>query len=374
MQKQLVPEELLQSSKKILFITHLAIGDFVYLQNFFKVFTQKYPHIQIDLWVDELRRTRFFWRWEGLKKYSLYDWLHKSPFFHTIYDQTYSPAAHKQSVRRAQVEEYPIVVSLAMLRPHLYANLAHKISPTGFRIGLRQRTKMHHIFRRRAYEKLQATLSSHVETTHVTQMCARWFESFFGVSVSFAQRTPFIDIPHEWLVYAKLRFLKYKIDKNSRKFGKVFFLNIFAKNKKRCWSTEKLVEFIKIMKRSDQWGDISFIVNAPPGEYNYIKSLFTTLGINDVIVLSTRENFFQLPAIMSCCDMIISVETSIMHLANAVKVPVVALMRQKNPEWHPFDKQNSLVVTTDKRSQWVRAISPQKVFDATMKFSSEKLV
>ena len=34
---------------KILFVSHLAIGDFVYLQNYFKLFAQKYPNLKIDL-------------------------------------------------------------------------------------------------------------------------------------------------------------------------------------------------------------------------------------------------------------------------------------------------------------------------------------
>jgi ADP-heptose:LPS heptosyltransferase len=46
-------------------------------------------------------------------------------------------------------------------------------------------------------------------------------------------------------------------------------------------------------------------------------------------VFLSAENFFQLPAMLSWCDLIISVETAVMHLANAVHVPVIALMRQK---------------------------------------------
>ena len=53
----LIPAELLQKSDKILFIAHLALGDFTYLQNGFRAFAAAYPHMQIHLWVDEVRRT-----------------------------------------------------------------------------------------------------------------------------------------------------------------------------------------------------------------------------------------------------------------------------------------------------------------------------
>ena len=71
-QDPLVSDKQLEKIDKILFITHLAIGDFTYLQNYFKAFKDAYPHITIDLWVDEVRRTRLFWRWNKLKKYSIH--------------------------------------------------------------------------------------------------------------------------------------------------------------------------------------------------------------------------------------------------------------------------------------------------------------
>jgi hypothetical protein len=87
---QLIPEELLQRSRKILFISHLAIGDFAYLQNYFLAFSRKYSHLKVDLWVDEVRRTWLFWRWPHLRKYALYDWVEQCPCFNKIYRRTYS--------------------------------------------------------------------------------------------------------------------------------------------------------------------------------------------------------------------------------------------------------------------------------------------
>jgi ADP-heptose:LPS heptosyltransferase len=55
------------------------------------------------------------------------------------------------------------------------------------------------------------------------------------------------------------------------------------------------------------------------------------------------------------------VETAIMHLANAVQVPVIALMRQRNPEWTPFDLENSTIVTVQGREDWVDTITVDQV-------------
>jgi ADP-heptose:LPS heptosyltransferase len=79
---------------------------------------------------------------------------------------------------------------------------------------------------------------------------------------------------------------------------------------------------------------------------------------------SANDNFFQLPAMLAECDLIISVETAVMHLANAVRVPVIALMRQKNPEWKPIDAGNSTVIMPAKRTAWVNKITVDEVVNA----------
>ena len=77
--------------------------------------------------------------------------------------------------------------------------------------------------------------------------------------------------------------------------------------------------------------------------------------------LSAEENFFRLPAMLVACDLIVSVETAVMHLANAVHVPVVALMHGKNPEWAPIDAVKSTVLATLHRRDWVKAITVWQV-------------
>lgn len=65
---------------------------------------------------------------------------------------------------------------------------------------------------------------------------------------------------------------------------------------------------------------------------------------------------------ISICDVVISVETAVMHLAAAFNRPMVVLMRQKNPEWAPLTKSLCHVVTTEKRRQWVNDIPVDTVY------------
>lgn len=358
----LIPAALLQKSDKILFIAHLALGDFTYLQNCFAAFAQAYPHLKIHLWVDEVRRTSDSAQWPHLKKYALYDWVGACPFFDKVYDSTYSPALYQQSISEAQAEDYPVVVSLATLRPHLYAGLAREIAPRGLVIGMKKPVKFfqpHHLL---AYRKLDAAIAPYTvdrsNPQHISDVYADWFRQLCGLDVAPAARLPFVLIPEAWHAEAGRRLASWGFAPRS---GKLVFINPFAKTHKRCWQLEQVAELIAAMQQQPAWRDACFIVNAVPQELANARKVLGSYGLERTELFSAEENFFQLPAILAACDLIISVETAVMHLANAVHVPVIALMRQKNPEWVPVDKANSTVITTLRRSDWVKAISVGQV-------------
>jgi ADP-heptose:LPS heptosyltransferase len=360
----LIPDELLAKSNKILFIAHLALGDFTYLQNCFQAFAVAYPHIKVHLWVDEVRRTTDASKWEGLKKYSLYDWVEACPFFDKIYKRTYSPALLKESIQEAQNEDYPIVVSLATLRPHLYASMAREISPRGFVVGMKNRSsllQLHHVL---AYRKLDASIPAYSvdrnNPLHISGVYANWFRQLCGLELPPAQRFPFVDIPEQWRNYATQQLAQWQVNKET---DGLILINPYAKTKKRCWPLERVAELIQTMRREEAWRNTFFIINAVPPELGNVRKMIADHKLAHVAGFSAEDNFFQLPAVLAQCDLIISVETAVMHLANAVHVPVIALMRQKNPEWVPIDRENSVVITAAKRGDWVKEISVASVME-----------
>ncbi|MGN6389595.1 MAG: glycosyltransferase family 9 protein [Burkholderiaceae bacterium] len=365
----LIPDERLARAGKILFITHLALGDYTYLQNCFKAFAEAYPHIRIHLWVDEVRRTSDASKWEQLKNYSLYDWVAACPFFDKVYQRTYSPELLRESIREAQAEKYDVVVSLAVVRPHRYASMAREISASGFVAGIGTRMNLfqtllqpHH---RRALDRLDARISPYSanidEPAHISDIYAGWFRQLFGLDIPPEKRFPFVEIPVDWLQYAAKQIGRWGVNKHD---SKLIFLNPFAKTRKRCWPLERIADLVNAMRREAAWRDAFFIVNAVPSELGNVKKMIATHGLARTEAFSAEDNFFQLPAVLSQCDLAISVETAVMHLANAVHVPVIALMRKKNPEWVPIDRKNSIVITTARRSAWVKDIPVNDVMEA----------
>lgn len=361
----LIPAALLARSKKILFIAHLALGDFTYLQNCFAAFKRAHPHLDVHIWVDEVRRTADEKQWPQLEKYALYDWLAACPFFGKVYSKTYSPQLFDASLQEARAEQYPIVVSLATLRPHMYAGIARAIAPNGFVIGMRAKFSLlapHHLL---AWRKLDATLSPNplhaVPGHHISDVYADWFHSLTGLQIAPAERLPFVIVPDQWQREARARLAGWDF---AGKSGQLVFVNPFAKTKKRCWPLERVAELIGAMQQQDDWKDAHFIVNAMPHELARAREVVSSYGLARTQFFSATDNFFQLPAMLAECDLIVSVETAVMHLANAVHVPVVALMRQKNPEWVPVDRALSVVITAARRRDWVRDIPVKAVMDA----------
>ena len=361
----LIPKNFLNSSDRVLFIVHLALGDFTYLHNFFAAFAKAYPSISVHIWVDELRRTSDKSKWPGLKRYALYDWLRACPFVSKLYDRTYSSEGLDESIMEAKKERYSVVVSLATLRPHGYARLARTISPSGFLVGLRKKTGLfqwHHHFGYRHLDAVIPDFKPKKENQyHVTDMYAHWFKEIADVELAAVDHYPKLEIPIEWLEKAKHQLRELGFDCPQ---GRIVFINPFAKTKKRCWPLINVIKLIEEMRHLPTWEGASFLVNAMPQDIDRVKALIKEYSLRDTEPFSAEANFFQLPAMLAQCELIISVETAVMHLANAVHVPVIALMRQKNPEWVPIDRENSTVIIAEGKSDWVDTISIQQVLDA----------
>lgn len=362
---QLIPAPLLAKAKKILFVTHLAIGDFTYMQMCFRALKRAHPHLEIHLWVDERRRSGNPADWPRLQNYSLYNWLAASPCIDRIYNQTYSPALHAQSIAEAQREAYPIVLSLTHMACHRYARLTREISPQGFIVGLaKQKYRFFELSKKLSILKFDATIplyeSQERNVPHVSDIYAQWFSSAFGIDIPKPDRYPEIDIPNQWQRYARAQFASWQLPPQT------VFINAYAKGEERCWPLERAFDLIREMRAHPRWRNTGFIVNAVPEDLAHARTLHARIALPDTHLFSAVDNFFQLPAMLALCSLIVTVETAVMHLANAVHVPVIALMRRNNPEWLPIDRENSAVILAGEMDAWVSQIGLPEVMEKVL--------
>ncbi len=365
----LVPADVLARADRILFVTHLAIGDFTYLEACLRAFARAWPHVRIHVWVDDRRRTADPAAWPHLRRYALYDWLAACPWIDKVYDSTYSPAAFAQSVDEARAEAYPVVASLAVVDCHRYARLARRISPRAFVVGLTKPAgRLLHVPSRWAgYRKLDAALpvysAAEAAQQHISDIYAGWFARCFGVDVPPAARVPRLEIPERWVRSAHALFAAWGCT-----VGKpVVFVNAYSKSPNRTWPLERVAALARSLRNRLAWRGVTVVVNVVPEALDEARRLFEGRPGTDlahVRLFCAEEHFFQLPAVMRLCSLVISVETAVMHLANAVGVPVVALMRRNHPEWAPIDRARSTVIMAPEPDDWVTRIGVDEVLGA----------
>ncbi|KAF1046999.1 MAG: hypothetical protein GAK35_00796 [Herbaspirillum frisingense] len=362
---QTIPAELLQKADKILFVAHLALGDFTYMQACFKAFSEAFPHIKIHLWVDEVRRTYDFRQWKHLQKYVVFDWLKTCPMFDKLYTRTYSPFVLRDSIKEARAENYPIVVSFGLARRPMYARMVRKISPKGFVVAMTKRVRFYDLRKHMIYGALDAAIPvySHDRTLHVSDIYANWFTGLFGIQVPKDKRVPTMDVPQEWKDGAVRQLQQWNIAAKAGRTRPLVFLNAFSKPPERSWPLANVTELVRRMQAEPKWADADFIINTLPELWDSTQAEVQASGVPRIRLFSAHDHFFQLPAMLEQSDLIITVETSIMHLANAVRVPVVAMMRQINPEWAPIDAANTNIIYTPEHDDWIDKISVDTVME-----------
>ena len=359
-----IPADKLASADKILFIAHLAIGDYTYLQNGFKAFKEAYPHIQMDIFIEEVRCTNDPKKWPFLKKYSLYDWVSECDFFTNVYRENYSPALRLDSIVKAKLENYPIVVSIETLASLNGAALARDIAgPNGFAMGMDIRYKWYQLKQKADLKKLDALIEivkpQGGDSRHISDDYGYWFSQIGSIMLFKEDRYPFVNIPQKWQDNAKATLQKWGVKKDQP----IVFINHIAKNPRRSWKLDQVRELIELMQKTAKWEDTFFIINGIPEIFPEIEALIKTHNLQNTKPFSALDNFFELPAMLKECDLIISVETAVMHLANAVHVPVIALMRIKTLEWVPLNEALTTLIFTPKRADVISDIPASRVVE-----------
>jgi ADP-heptose:LPS heptosyltransferase len=350
---ELIPDDVLKNAKSILFFTHCAIGDFTYLGSYFKKVAEKYPNIKVDLWADEVRRTYKFWRWKYIKRYVLHDWLHSCSFFNKVYTETYTWGLFKKTFKEVQADKHSIIVSLYYLRSRRYSKHARRMNPDAFLAGFKSKHGNN-------YHWLDSELPYKLEREpfkwHITDLYDQQFKQLFDIELTREEKLSVLKIPEEWKDYGKNQIASWKAATPAT--GPSVFINTFAKDEKRCWDHRKIKKLIALMRDDERYKDAVFVVNAPPAGAHLLPEFDS-----DVLLFSGGDNFFQLPSMLDACDLIISVETSIGHLAVSLGKKIIPLIRSKNPEWIPLGLGRDDVIMVNDRRDWVEDIPVERVWD-----------
>ena len=334
-----VPELTLKKGSKVLYMTHLALGDYVYQGAFLKALSKQYPDVQIDVWIDDCRNKKK--SWHSGRNSTLQQWLAKENHLNTIYPIASSNEHREQLIADAKNQQYDFIVFVATTRAPAYLKVAQAINANATIVGTEPKNLLSRLFYRNQYKSLSTTiaLSELATSQHISDFYNHIFSRLFAVSLDEQQRSREILFTNSLGEQGKQQINAWR---NAKKLsnGPTIFINHISTNEKRDWQLSQLAELTA--KLTEKSPNTLFVLNAPPHKFDEVSSWCAQQTNIAVEAFSATKDFFELPSVMQACDLVISVETAIMHIASSLSLPQIALIRESASSWRPL-KANSVL-------------------------------
>lgn len=330
----LISKEQLGSAKKILFMTHLAIGDFVYQRVFLDAIKQCYPQLQLDIWIDDCRIRHK--SWHAGRNDTLCQWLDSEVYLDNVYPIAKNSEQRNLLIEQAKQQNYDIVFFIALHRSERYAKFARKIAPKGIVVGSKSNSKGNPLARLIHFSKLNGyfELTNQMDPAlHISQVFCQRFAHCLDLDFVTASNAAMLPIPKQFRDQASDELQKRRHSNNQ----KVMFVNHLSTNEKRNFQWHKLMQLLLQINKCKP-GTL-FVINSPPAELGEIRLTLSKeplLQELNTFVFCAEEHFFQLPAMIQASDLVLTVETAVMHLASVLKKPQVVLMRASAMQWKPL--------------------------------------
>ncbi|MGB9934145.1 MULTISPECIES: glycosyltransferase family 9 protein [Thermodesulfovibrio] len=186
------------------------------------------------------------------------------------------------------------------------------------------------------------------------------------------------EMPGDLIIYPdkmeQKKFEFFKIN-NFKDINKPFIaISISARIKKNRWTKEKFIKLIEKLLTQNIYNIL--ILWAPgsskhpmfPGDDEFAESIIQYFDGKVKGYYTPKLN--ALIAAISISDIVVTLDTGSLHIASALKKPVVALMtKAKSYCWYPWNTKN-IVITADES---VENIDVETVYQAVQKLLIEKI-
>lgn len=146
--------------------------------------------------------------------------------------------------------------------------------------------------------------------------------------------------------------------KSSGRAG-IIGINLSAGQPNRRWPDAKFIQLIKLL--TNQQDDYAVLLIAIPAERGRAELIRSTID-SDVSLVPDKLSLTEVSSIIAECDLLISPDTSLIHIARSFDIPVVGLYnhaRKNFTRWQPFNQPDGYVMA----EHWDRLddIEPERV-------------
>lgn len=191
--------------------------------------------------------------------------------------------------------------------------------------------------------------------THITERLRKIPEAI-GL-----QFTPSEIKPNLIIGGSEMNLVKKQITQANKENHPLIAVNISAGEKTRYWPVEKWWRLLFQIRKIDP--KVKFILLAAPQDQQMVKDLATPFP-SEAIILPAHQEFHHFASYISLSDLLISPDTSAIHIASAKDIPVLGLypgIDWNFTSWYPIAK---VVQTVKSPTVTVDGISIESVYKA----------
>lgn len=126
-----------------------------------------------------------------------------------------------------------------------------------------------------------------------------------------------------WYTHKDEAFAREKLAAFQSKRRRIYAVVPGASVKRKQWPVENYVRMLKPVLAKEK--DLGLVVLGGPGEGPLGEKLRKALGEKNVVNLAGATNFRQAGATLACCELYIGSDTSLLHMAAALGLPVLTI-------------------------------------------------
>lgn len=305
-----LPEAFEFNRAKVLFIRQDRIGDVLVSTPLFSSLKSRYPEIVIDVL---LSKNNFFVldHEELVRK----RWIYTKKLFPTLH-----------ILRSIRAERYDFVVDL-MDNPSATSTVAMLLAGGRWNVGLEKENDF-------VYDIVVPMMSR--KDTHIVERLVKLLEPFH-VSASHQE------LHIRYSATAESDHFAGEVLKSPPRGGLTVGVNISAGSDARFWGVGNYRQLLLVLPQKDP--KIRILLLSKPSDRERAQEIASG---NDRVILAPQTTFDQFAALIKRLDMLITPDTSAVHLAAAFDIPSVILYVQSNRNlsiWEPLNTVSESIVT-----------------------------